>query len=45
VKKADCKERVKKLMSIQHIKMMKNLLEGKYTLENMPEEKKGEAVQ
>jgi hypothetical protein len=45
VKKADCKERVKKLMSIQHIKMMKNLLEGKYTVENMPEEKKGEAVQ
>jgi hypothetical protein len=32
-------------MSIQHIKMMKNLLEGKYTVENMPEEKKGEAVQ
>jgi len=45
VKKSDCKDRVKKLMAIQHIKMMKNLLEGKYTRENKPEEKKGEAVQ
>jgi len=44
VKKADCKARVKKLMAVQHIKMMKNLLEGKYTGENKPEEKKGEAV-
>lgn len=44
VKKSDCKDRVKKLMARQHIKMMKNLLEGKYTGENKPEEKKGEAV-
>jgi hypothetical protein len=32
-------------MARQHIKMMKDLLEGKYTGENKPEEKKGETIQ
>jgi predicted transcriptional regulator len=45
VRQPDCKIRVKKLMARQHIKMMKDLLEGKYTGENKPEEKKGETIQ
>jgi hypothetical protein len=40
----DCQKKIKKLMARQHIKMIKNLLEGRYKGEHKSGETEGETI-